>query len=307
MILHSALWDLSQRLFFLGPLGLVLGLAGCPSGDPPPATGAQADTACPKELGAKCKVLKDETDKLSVEYHVLVAPETKHEDADKYLQALYRHLMNRRDSTPNNIAGYLYTNEAQYTTPPPSPVGIVLQKPGDKSPTFENKIVKELWQQVEETLKLSERADRKLKLNRKLEYAADAATGKVTITLPFTEGNTDEWAKDVSFAQVMGFFTQFALDLFNNVPDLKTLVYIAKWKDQSVATIECSSADFKTLKLRDIEERVGQLGGKAWLELTGGQVSEASAEKRLQARRAAEYKKIVAALKGKAVIAATLK
>lgn len=289
-------------------LGLALGMLACPSSsDQPQATGPQPDTACPKELGPNCKILKDETDKLSVDYHVLVAPDTKHEEAEKYLQAIYRHLMTRRDGTPNNIAGYLYTNEAQFTTPPLSPVGIVTQKPTDKAPNFENKIAKELWQQVEETLKLSERADRKGKLKRRLEYSTDPDKGKVTITLPFTEGPTEEWAKDLSFAQVMGFFTQFALDLFNNVPDLKTLVYVAQWKDQTVATIECSKADFQALRLRDVEERVGQVGGRAWLELTGGQVSDAAAERRLQARRAAEYRKITNALKDKAVISNVLK
>ena len=64
----------------------------------------------------------------------------------------------------------------------------MVQKPGDKAPNFENKIPKELWQQVEETLKLAERADRKMKLKRKLEYVAEADKGKVTVTLPFTEG-----------------------------------------------------------------------------------------------------------------------
>lgn len=286
-------------------LGLVLGLVGCPD-DKPVATGPQADTSCPKELGPKCKVLKDETEKLNVEYHVLVSSDTKHEDAEKYLQVIYRHLMTRRDNTPNNIAGYLYTNEAQFTTPPLSPVGIVLQKPSDKSPNFENKIAKELWQQVEEALKINERADRKTKVKRRLEYAADSKIGKVTITIPFTEGPTEEWSKELSFAQVMGYFTQFAMDLFNNVPDLKTFVYIAQWKDQTVATIECSNSDFQAMRLREIEERVGQLGGKAWLELTGGTASEASAERRLQSRRAGEYKKITDFLKTKAVVSSTL-
>ena len=56
------------------------------------ATGPKADTTCPKELGTKCKVLKDEWDpaKLVVEYHVLVPAETKHDEAQKYLEALYR-------------------------------------------------------------------------------------------------------------------------------------------------------------------------------------------------------------------------
>jgi hypothetical protein len=281
-------------------------LLACPP-DQPQATGPKADTECPKELGTKCKVLKDETEKLTVEYHVLVGADTKHEDAEKYLQAVYRHLMTRRDATPTQISGFLYTNEAQFNTPPLSPVGSVVQKPSDKAPTFENKIPKELWQQVEDALKITERADRKLKLKRKLEYVAEADKGKVTINLPFTEGNNDEWAKDLSFNQVMGFFSQFAMDLFNNIPDLKVLVYAAQWKDQTVANIECNRADFGALHLRDIEERIGQIGGRAYLELTEGKTSDAAAEKRLAARKAAEYRKITTFLKQKAIISAQLK
>ena len=287
---------------------LTLSLLACPpGGDQPQTTGPKPDTECPKELGTKCKVLKDETEKLTVEYHVLVAPETKHEEAEKHLQAIYRHLMTRRDTTPTQLSGFLYTNEAQFNTPPLSPVGSVIQKPGDKAPTFENKIAKELWQQVEEALKIAERADRKMKLKRKLEYVAEADKGKVTVTLPFTEGNNDEWAKDLSFNQVMGFFSQFAMDLFNNIPDLKVFVFAAQWKDQSVANIECNRADFGALHLRDIEERIGQIGGRASLELTEGKTSDAAAEKRLAARKAAEYRKITTFLKGKAIISAQLK
>ena len=287
---------------------LSLSLTGCPSDrDQPQATGPKADTECPKEMGAKCKVLKDETEKLSVEYHVLVSPDTKQEDAEKYLRAVYRHLMTRRDATPNNLAGYLYTNEAQFNTPPLSPVASVLQKPGDKAPTFENKIPKELWQQVEDALKIPERADRKLKLKRKLEYAVEVDKGKVTVTLPFTEGDKDDWAKELSFTQVMGFFTQFTMDMFNNIPDLKIFVFAAQWNDQTVANIECSRADFQALRLREVEERIGQIGGRAFLELTEGKTSDNAAEKRLSARKAAEYRKITAFLKGKAIVSAQLK
>jgi|JI61114BRNA_FD_contig_101_545119_length_2607_multi_3_in_0_out_0_3 hypothetical protein len=280
-------------------------LTGCPEEAKPPAT-AQADTACPKELGSKCKVLKDEWDpaKLVAEYHVLVPAETKHDEAQKQLEALYRYMMTRRDSTPTSLSGFLYTNEAQFTTPPLSPVGTVLQKSGDKSPTFENKIVLELWQQVEESIKIKDRADRKLK--RKLEYIAEPETGKVTLTLPFTESASDEWAKEVSFAQVMAHFTEFAMALFNNVQDLKVFVYVAKWNDKNIAHIELSRADFQRLRVRDIEERVGQLGGRTFLELAEGKGSEASIEKAHQRRRAAEYKKLTDQLKGQAIIAAEL-
>src|SRR5437899_1923605 len=42
-------------------LALLLLASGCPS-ETPTATGPKADTVCPKELPANCKVLKDEND-----------------------------------------------------------------------------------------------------------------------------------------------------------------------------------------------------------------------------------------------------
>ena len=107
-------WLLSLA-FALGPL------AGCPQQpEQPEATGPKPDTVCPKEITGTCKVLKDEWDdkKLIAEYHILVPPETKHDEATKYLQALYRHLMTRRDLNPTTLGGFVYTNEAQFSTPP---------------------------------------------------------------------------------------------------------------------------------------------------------------------------------------------
>lgn len=296
-IASAALWGL---------LGGALLVTGCPSDDKQQATGPKADTACPKELGTKCKVLKDEWDpaKLVVEYHVLVPAETKHDEAQKYLEALYRHLMTRRDAAPTQLSAFLYTNEAQFTTPPLSPVGTVIQKPSDKAPAFENKIALELWQQVEEAIHIKDRADRKLK--RKLEYVAEGDKGKVLITLPFTESNADEWAKELSFAQVMAHFTEFSLQLFNNIPELNQFVYVARWNDKEVAHVEISKADFQRLRIRDVEERIGQQAGRTFVELAEGKGSEASVEKAHQRRRAAEYKKILDQIKGQAVIASEL-
>lgn len=279
---------------FLG-LGLGLGLAllsGCPE-EPPPLTAAAV--SCPKELGNKCKVLEDTWDgqKLIAEFHVLVAPETKHDEAEKELQALYRFLMTRRPTPPTQLSAFLYTNEAQFSTPPRSPVAQVVLKTGEKAPTFENKIALELWQQVEQAINIAGRGDRKLK--RKLEYLAEQDKAKVTITQPFTEAATEEWAKELSFAQVASHFTEFALELYSNIPDLKTFVYAARWKDSEVAHIEMSRADFQRLRLREVEEKIGQLSGRTFAELQpeSGKVNEASVEKAHQRRRAAEYKKML--------------
>lgn len=279
-------------------------LTGCPEqAEQPQATGPKPDTVCPKELGASCKVLKDEFDekKLFAEYHVLVSPDTKHDDADNYLKALYRHMMTRRDVAPTQLGGFVYTNEAQFTTPPLSPVGSVTQKPGEKSPTFENKIALELWQQAEQAIKLSARADRKLK--RKLEYVAEPTKSMVTVILPFTEGATEEWAKEIDYSQVIAYFSELSQQLFNNIPDLKSFLYRARWKDQDVAQIEITRADYEKINLADVEHRVGQLAGRTFLELTTGKGgSEASVEKAHNRRRAAEYKKALDQIKGGKVI-----
>ncbi|MFO0572967.1 MAG: hypothetical protein U1A78_03130 [Polyangia bacterium] len=278
-------------------LGLVLGgacglLAGCPSDQPLPTATA---VSCPKELGPKCKVLEDSWDgqKLIAEFHVLIPPETKHDEAEKALQALYRFLVTRRPTPPTQLSAYIYTNEAQFSTPPRSPVAQVTLKSGEKAPTFENKIALELWQQVEQAINLAGRADRKMK--RKLEYVAEQDKQKVTITQPFTEGATEEWAKELSFAQAVGHFTEFALELFNNIPDLKTFVYAARWKDAEVLHIEMSRADFQRLRVREVEDKIGQLAGRTFVELQpeSGKVNEAAVEKAHQRRRAAEYKKML--------------
>ena len=296
-------WLLSLA-FALGPL------AGCPQQpEQPEATGPKPDTVCPKEITGTCKVLKDEWDdkKLIAEYHILVPPETKHDEATKYLQALYRHLMTRRDLNPTTLSGFVYTNEAQFSTPPLSPVGSVTQKPGEKSPSFENKIPFELWQQVEQAIKLSARADRKLK--RKLEYVAEPDKQLVTVIMPFTEGVSGEWAKEVDYSQVIAYFSELSQQLFGNIPDLKVFLYRARWKDQDLAQIELSRADYEKINLAQVEDRIGKQAGRTFLELTMGKGgSEASVEKAHQRRRSAEYKKAIDQItKGKVILNPQLK
>jgi hypothetical protein len=287
-------------------LALLL-LTGCPEKPQEQPTGPTADTVCPKDLPRECKVLRDETDtaKNSVDYHVLVPSDTKHDPAQKMLEALYRHIMTRRDAQPAVLSAYLYTSEQQFTTPPPSPVASVVLRSGDKAPTFDNKIPLELWQQVEQALRLDKRFDRKLK--RQLTYKADPAESRVSVTIPFTEGASEDWAKELSFLQVMNNFTDTAIALFNNIPDLKVLTFTAQWKDQDVARIELGRADYQRLQIQDIEEKIGSLHGRAFLELTAGKGTDASVAKAHNQRVASEYRKILAALKGHAMVSAAVK
>ena len=282
-------------------------LTGCPEKEAAAPSGPQADTSCPKDFPTSCKVLKDSTDPKSnsVEYHVLLPADTKHDAARKLLESLYRHLVQRRDSEPAALAGYLYTNEAQFSSPPPSPVASVVKNAEAKIPVFDNKIPLELWQQVEDALELSKRADRKLK--RQLTYRATESEGQVTVTVPFTESGKEDWAPALSFNQVMNQFTDVTLALFSRAPDLKQLHFIGQWQDKEVARIELSRADFNALQLRDVEERIGSLHGRAFQELALQKGSDESVSRSLNARAGAEYRKILAQLKGKSVISAQLK
>ena len=303
---------MARRSFALLGLGVLLSLpllGGCPQQAEQPS-GPKPDEACPKDMPAGCKILKDETDssKNSVEYHALVPADTKHDAAQKMLEGLYRHLMTRRDGEPAALAAYLYTSEAQFTTPPPSPVAAVVKKSGELAPSFDNKIPMELWQQVEQALGIPKRFDRKFqKADRKLAYTAEPSHSKVTVTLPFTEGGTEEWAQAVSFLQVMNHFTEVATPLFEQIVDLKQLVFVATWKGEEVARIDITRADYQRLDLRGVEEKIGSLHGRAFLELATGRGSDASVTKAHNQRAGAEYRRIISQIKGQAYISPQLK
>jgi hypothetical protein len=178
---------------------------------------------------------------------------------------------------------------------------------GREVATFENKIPFELWQQVEQAIKLSARADRKLK--RKLEYVAEPDKQLVTVIMPFTEGVSGEWAKEVDYSQVIAYFSELSQQLFGNIPDLKVFLYRARWKDQDLAQIELSRADYEKINLAQVEDRIGKQAGRTFLELTMGKGgSEASVEKAHQRRRSAEYKKAIDQItKGKVILNPQLK
>jgi hypothetical protein len=280
-------------------------LAGCSSSSTPPTpTGPVAETVSPKDSPMPYKVLADEVNAQSntVEFHVLVADQPKHDDVDGLLKYLYRHLMTRREPSPAGLSGNVYSNEVQYKTPPRSPIATVMQKPGDVGPTFDNKVPLEFWQQVDQALSHS---DKGWKLEKKI--TRDDAQKSLAIVVPFTEPGKDEWAETLSFNQAMVTFTDTAQALFDKVPELRHMDFIGRWKDQDVVKIALDRADYQALKLNDVEEQIGQLHGRAYLELSASRGSDAQVSKANQARMAAVYKKVLAQLKGKATVSTALK
>src|SRR5579859_1760624 len=165
---------------------IALSLLAC-NETPQPAqpTGPVAETVSPKDSPMQYKVLADEvnTQANTVEYHVLVADQPKHDDVEQLLKFLYRHLMTRREPQPSSLEADVYSNEAQYKTPPRSPIASVTQKSGELGPTFDNKVPLEFWQQV--AVALEPATDKGWKLARKVERDDNAKT--LTITVPYTE------------------------------------------------------------------------------------------------------------------------
>jgi hypothetical protein len=267
-------------------------------------TSAVGETSSPKDSPMQYKVLSDDVNKQSntVEYHVLVAAQPKHDEADTLLKYLYRHLMTRAEPQPAGVAAYVYSDEAQYKTPPRSPVAAVSQKPGDVGPAFDNKVPLEFWQQVDQALP---HADKGWKLEKKIERNDENKT--LTITMPYTEPGEDRWADKLSYNQAMVVFTDTAKQLFEKVPELRALNYVGRWKDQDVVKIGMDRTQYQAINLGDVEESIGQLHGRAFLELATNRGSDKSVDKANNQRMAAIYKKMLGQLKGHAWVSPTLK
>ncbi len=258
----------------------------------------------PKDPPHAMTVLADEVDgnANSVEYHVMIDPKLTHAQGEALLKYLYRYLMTRTDPPPTGMAAHLYNAEAQYKTPPRSPVASVIQKPGDVGPTFENKIVKELKVQVDEALVHS---DKGWKLEKK--WTVDEAGKSAKITVPFTEPGKDAWAEKATFNLVVNGFTDIANELFDKSPDLRTLEYTATYKDAEVLRIKLDRQTWQKLDLAHVEDQVGQVHGRAYLELSQGKGSDKSVSKATDDRISGVYKKMLSQLPEKPFIAPSLK
>jgi hypothetical protein len=285
---------------------LVLFVIGCSnSSEPTPQpTGPVAETVSAKDSPMAYKVLADTVNQQAntVDYHIIIAAGTKHDDVEGLLKYLYRHLMTRTETQPAGLAAFVYNDEAQYKTPPRSPVASVVQKSGDIGPTFENKVPLEFWQQIDQALPHS---DKGWKLEKKIDR--DDKSFGLTLTQPFTETGEDKWAEKLSFNQAMTEFTDETKELFEKVPELRTLNFVGTWKDQPVVKISLDRAQYQSLKLADLEESIGQLHGRAFLELSTGHGTDASVAKANAQRMAAVYKKMLGQLKGHAWVSPTLK
>jgi len=265
---------------------------------------AVGETTSPKDSPLPYKVLADDVNKATntVDFHVLVAQQPKHDEADALLKWLYRHLMTRAEPQPAGVAAYVYSDEAQYKTPPRSPVASVVQKPGDVGPAFDNKVPFEFWQQIDQALP---HTDKGWKLEKKIDRNDENKT--LTITVPYTEPGEDRWADKLSFNQSMTIFTDTVKELFEKVPELRAMNFIGRWKDQDVVKIGMDRQQYQAINIGDIEEQIGQLHGRAFLELATNRGTDKSVDKANTQRMAAVYKKMLGQLKGHAWVSPTLK
>jgi hypothetical protein len=91
------------------------------------------------------------------------------------------------------------------------------------------------------------------------------------------------------------------------VPELKAMKFVGRYKDNDVVTIALDRTDYQALRISEIEEQIGQLHGRAYLELSAGRGSDAQVSKANAQRMAGVYKKMLAQLKGKATVSPSLK
>jgi hypothetical protein len=143
------------------------------------------------------------------------------------------------------------------------------------------------------------------------------AQKSLTVTFPYTQGVKDEWAPTLSFNQAMNFFTDVAQAMFEKVPELSTLTYIGQWSPCKEHASTCPAEDvvkitidrdtYHSLRLGDLDEQVGQLHGRVYLEVSTRPNDEKQIDKANIARIAGLYKKMLAQLKGRAWVSPKLK
>lgn len=316
-------------------LCLLLG-AACNNDAPPPATGgsatpAGAETASPPDSPMKYTVLADQLDTKAnaVELHVLVGDAPKHDDVEKLLKFLYRHLIQRREPQPTALLAAVYSNESQYKTPPRSPIATVQQKAGEIAPVFDSKVPFEFWQQVEIGVFGDEERDPQKEAARQARIKANQsaklpiklerndAQKSLTLTMPYTESGKDQWSETLSYNQALNIFTDVAQSLFEKVPELSTLTYVGQWsscKDhaptcppEDVVKITIDREAYHATHMAEIEEQMGQIHGRAYLEMSAGRGSDAAISKANSGRMTALYKKMLAPLKAQAWVSPKLK
>lgn len=297
------------------PVGAAVLLSGCPTKVDAPE-GPKVDTESPPNSPIKYKVLLDKTDNNQTEYHILVADDAKHDDVEALLKFVYRHLWQRNENEMAAVSSYVYNTEGAFKTPPRTPIAKGIRKLGDIGPVFENNVPLEFWQEIEEALKSDTerreqkpRWDEKLPLGRKVERddPAKALTLTVPQAQPTLDGKNLEWVETVSFAQAMNAFTDTTIQIFENVPDLRTFTFIGTWKDHELTRITLNREDYAKLDLPGIGEKVGQHHGRAFLELATGRGSDKKVEKGISDRISKDYRSVLTQLKGKAKVDPTLK
>jgi|GEM_PF-2628435 len=281
----------------------LLGLSGCPESKPATTADAPKTNTPPKGSPIPFTVLSDEDNRNtnSVEYHILIAENPKHDDVDALLKFVYRHLMTRRDPAPIAVAAHVYSSEVQYKTPPRSPIASVTQKSGELGQNFDNRVPLEFWQQIDQAL---DHGDKGWKLEKKL--TRDDANKTLTIQVPYTEPGKDQWADTLSYTMALNIFADTAKTLFEKVPELRSLTFVGQWKDEDVVKISLDRPLYQSLKLGEIEDKVGALHGQAYLEMSAGK-NDAQVAKANAARLNALYKKMLTGLKGQAFVSPKLK
>jgi hypothetical protein len=105
----------------------------------------------------------------------------------------------------------------------------------------------------------------------------------------------------------MTIFTDTVKELFEKVPELRAMNFIGRWKDQDVVKIGMDRQQYQAINIGDIEEQIGQLHGRAFLELATNRGTDKSVDKANTQRMAAVYKKMLGQLKGHAWVSPTLK
>ena len=137
---------------------------------------------------------------------------------------------------------------------------------------------------------------------------ADDAGGKLVVTVPFVDGQTDVYRPKLTYVRAISEWSSWTLDLFGKYPALADLTFVGEHRGAPVVSIRVTREQYATMGLGRAEESIGAYQGDFRAGLMSGQISEAAMTRKVDTRRAQTYRDLLSSLpRGQVTVSSSLR
>jgi len=138
--------------------------------------------------------------------------------------------------------------------------------------------------------------------------AADDAAGRLSLTVPFVDGEKDAYLPKVTYLRAIREWSSWTLDLFRKYPALADFTFVGEHKGAPVVSIRVTREQYATLGLQSAEESFGAYQGEFLAGMMNGQISEAAVLRKVDARQVRTYREVLGRLpRGQVTISSSLR